>query len=112
MGERKRQVVIRGKTALSNINICIARERNMGINIIKQLYVSIIESRMMIGVEIWELDDGWREIGKVHEMFCKRIMETPTAAANGACVKELGRTKRTNRKEKVLERVLKYWKGY
>jgi hypothetical protein len=60
----------------------------------------------MTGVEIWGLDDGWREIGKVHEMFCIRIMGAPTAAANGACVKELGRT---NRKEKVLERVFKYW---
>jgi hypothetical protein len=42
---------------------------------------------MMTGVEIWGLDDGWREIGKVHEMFCKRIIG---AAASGACVKELG----------------------
>jgi hypothetical protein len=39
-------------------------------------------------------------------MFCKRIMGAPTAATNGAYVKELGRT---NRKEKVLERVFKYW---
>jgi hypothetical protein len=45
----------------------------MGINILEQLYVSLIESRMMTGIEIWGLDDGWREIGKVHEMFCKRI---------------------------------------
>jgi hypothetical protein len=44
--------------------------------------------------------------GKVHEMFCKRIMGAPTAAVNDACVKELGRT---NRKEKVLEIVFKYW---
>jgi hypothetical protein len=77
----------------------------MGINILEQLYVSLIESRMMTGAEIWGLDDGWREMGKVNEMFCKRIM-APTAAANGACVKELGRT---NWKEKVLEKVFKYW---
>jgi hypothetical protein len=43
--------------------------------------------------------------GKVHEMFCKRIMGDTNTAANGACVKELGRT---NRKEEVLEKVLKY----
>jgi hypothetical protein len=77
----------------------------MAINILEQLYVSLIESRMMTGVEILGLDNGWREIGKVHEIFCKRIMGAPTAAANGACVKKLGRT---NRKEKVLERVMKY----
>jgi hypothetical protein len=94
------------KTELNSINICLGRAPNMGINIFEQLYVSLIESRMMTRVEIWGLDDGWREIGKVHEMFCNRIMGAPTAAADGACVKELGRT---NRKEKVLERVFKYW---
>jgi hypothetical protein len=79
----------------------------MGINILEQLYVSLIESRMMTRVEIWGLDDGWRGIGKVHKMFCKRIMGAPTAAANSACVKKLGRT---NRKENALERVFKYWR--
>jgi hypothetical protein len=33
-------------------------------------------------------------------------MGTPNTAANGACVKELGRT---NRKKKVIERVRRYW---
>jgi hypothetical protein len=60
---------------------------------------------MMTGVEIWGLEDGWKEIGKVHELFCKRVMGTPNTTANGACAKELGRS---NRKEKVMERVLRY----
>jgi hypothetical protein len=45
-------------------------------------------------VEIWGLEDGWKEIKKVHELFCKRVMGTPNTAANGACLKELGRTNR------------------
>jgi hypothetical protein len=28
------------------------------------------------------------EIGKVHELFCKRIMGMPSTAANGVCVRE------------------------
>jgi hypothetical protein len=28
---------------------------------------------MMTAVEIWGLEGGWKEIEKVHEMFCKRI---------------------------------------
>jgi hypothetical protein len=40
-------------------------------------------------------------------MFCKRIFGVPSTAANGACVRELGRT---NRKEKVVDRIVKYWK--
>jgi hypothetical protein len=61
---------------------------------------------MMTGVEIWGLEDGWKEVNKVHELFCKRVMGTPNTAANRVCVKEIGRT---NRKEKVMERVLRYW---
>jgi hypothetical protein len=60
---------------------------------------------MMTGVEIWGLEDGWKEIGKVHELFCKRVMGMPNMATDGVCVKVLGRT---NRMEKVMERVLRY----
>jgi hypothetical protein len=38
-------------------------------------------------------------------MFCERIFGVPSTAANGACVRELGRT---NRGEKVVERIVKY----
>jgi alcohol dehydrogenase YqhD (iron-dependent ADH family) len=40
-------------------------------------------------------------------MFCKIIFGVPSTTANGAYVRELGRT---NRKEKVVERIVKYWK--
>jgi hypothetical protein len=62
---------------------------------------------MMTGVEIWGLEGGWKEIKKVHEMVCKRIFGVPSSTTNGACVRELGRT---NREEKVVERIVKYWK--
>jgi hypothetical protein len=61
---------------------------------------------MMTGVEIWGLEDRWKEIKEVHELFCKRVMGTPNTAANGVYVKELGRT---NRKKKVMEKILRYW---
>jgi hypothetical protein len=31
---------------------------------LKQVYVSVIESRMMTGVEIWRLDEDGRKLGK------------------------------------------------
>jgi hypothetical protein len=40
-------------------------------------------------------------------MFCKRIFGLPSTAANGACVTELGKT---SRREKVVERIVKYCK--
>jgi IS1 family transposase len=64
-----------------------------------ELYFSI--------TKIWGLEGGWKEIEKVHEMFCKRIFGLPNTTVNGACVRELGRT---NRKERVVERIVKYWK--
>jgi hypothetical protein len=46
-----------------------------------------------------------KEAGKVHELFCKRVMGVPLPSANGSCLNELWRK---NRKEKLLERVMKY----
>jgi hypothetical protein len=84
----------------------MARAANIEVKVLEKVYNALVESRMMTGVEIWGLEDGWKEIKKVQELFCKRVMGTPNTAANGVCVKELGRT---NRKKKVMERVLRYW---
>lgn len=61
----------RGKTALSSINTCIARVPNIKVKVLEQIYNSLIESRMMTRVEIWGLEGRWKEIEKVHDMFCK-----------------------------------------
>jgi hypothetical protein len=66
--ERKR-VAVRGKSALNSINICVARAPNIEVKISEQLYNALVESRMMTGVEIWGLEDGWKEMGKIHELF-------------------------------------------
>jgi hypothetical protein len=107
--EERKQVAIRGKSALYCINICVARASNIEVKVLEQVYNALVESRMMTGVEIWGVEDGWKVVKKVHELFCKRVMGTPNTAANGACVKELGRT---NRKDKVMERVLRYWQRF
>jgi hypothetical protein len=39
-------------------------------------------------------------------LFCKRVRGAQVTSAIGACVRELGRS---NRKEKLLERVTEYW---
>jgi hypothetical protein len=99
-------VAVRGKSALNSTNICVDRAPNIEVKVLEQVYNALVESRMMTGVEIWGLVDGWKEVKKVHELFCKRVTGTPNTAANGVCLKELGGT---NRKEKVVERVLRYW---
>jgi hypothetical protein len=54
-----------------SINICVARAPNIDVKVLKQLYNALVESRMMTAVEIWGLEDGWKETGKFHELFCK-----------------------------------------
>jgi hypothetical protein len=105
-GKERKRVLIRGKVSLSSINICLARAQNIQVKVLEQIYNSLIESCMMT-VEIWRLEGGWKEIEKVHEMFCKRIFGVPSTTANGAFVGELGRT---NRGGKVVETFVKYWK--
>jgi hypothetical protein len=57
----------------------------------------------MTGIEIWCLEDVWKGARKVQE-FGKGVIGAPLTSANGACVKELGTTKR---KEKLLGSVMK-----
>jgi uncharacterized protein YunC (DUF1805 family) len=45
--KERKQALIRGKIALSSINICLARAQN--IQVLEQIYNSLIESRMMTG---------------------------------------------------------------
>jgi hypothetical protein len=55
----------------ASINTCVTRAPNIEVKVLEQLYNMLVESCMMTGVEIWGLEDGWKEIGKAHELFCK-----------------------------------------
>jgi hypothetical protein len=44
--------------------ICVVRAPNIEVKVLEELYNSLVESHMMTGVEIWELEDGWKETGK------------------------------------------------
>lgn len=74
-----------------------------GTKVFDHLHNSVVKSHTITEVEIKRLKGGWKETGKVHEIFSKRLM---LMAANGVCVRE---AVRTNRKKKV-KRDLKYWK--
>jgi hypothetical protein len=87
MGEREKTGSNWGKLVLNSINLCVTGALNIEVKVVEQVYNAPIESRMMTGVEIWGLEDGWKEIVKVHELFCKSEMGMPNMAANGACVR-------------------------
>jgi hypothetical protein len=60
----------------------------------------------MYGTEVWGLNGAWRQVDKVHSVFCKNAICTPNCAANGFAEMELGRE---SRRSKYIERMLKYW---
>jgi hypothetical protein len=100
-GKKREQVITKGKIVLS-----VARMPNIEVKLLEQICNSLTESCMTTQVGIWGLGGGWKVMKKVHEMFCKRISGIPSTAVNGVCVRELGRT---NRREKLVERIIKYW---
>jgi hypothetical protein len=48
----------------------------------------------MYGIEVWDLEGGWKEIDKIHSIFCKIILGMPRSAANNVAELELGRNRR------------------
>jgi hypothetical protein len=41
----------------------------------------------LAGVEIWNLEDGWKEAGKVNGLFCKVVMKVPVEPEISAIIK-------------------------
>jgi hypothetical protein len=63
--------------------MCVATSPNIEVKALEQFHNSQTETCNMTGVEVWGLEDGWKEIGKV---FCTRILVIPNIAENGVCV--------------------------
>jgi hypothetical protein len=68
---KKKQAVLRGRVALNSTDRCLVTAPNIRVELIEQTYVSLVEWRMMAGMEIWWLKVGWRMVGKteLHETF-------------------------------------------
>jgi hypothetical protein len=49
---------------------------------------------------------AWKEVDKVHSIFCKKIIGIPNCAANGFVEMKLGKE---SRRSKCLGRILKSW---
>jgi hypothetical protein len=52
--------------------------------IVEQIYVSLVDARMLLGVEIWGLEEEWMMVWIVHETFCKRALGMHGSAVSGA----------------------------
>jgi hypothetical protein len=47
--KERKQVAISGKSALNNINICVARATNIEVKVLEQVYNALVESRIRQG---------------------------------------------------------------
>jgi hypothetical protein len=78
----------------------------MKVRTLKNIYETLCESRIMYGVELWGLDEAWKEVDRIHGRFCKKILDLPRCAANGITEMELGRD---GRRGKAMWVAVKFW---
>jgi hypothetical protein len=43
----------------------------MEVKLLENVYEMVCESRMMYGVEIWRVEERWKQIDKMHGRMCK-----------------------------------------
>jgi hypothetical protein len=60
----------------------------------------------MYGVELWGLDEAWKEVDRIHRQLCKKTLGLPRCAVNGMAEMELGRD---SKRGKVMWLAVKYW---
>jgi hypothetical protein len=39
---------------------------------LENMYGMVCESKIMYGIEVWGLNDAWKEVDKIHSTFCKQ----------------------------------------
>jgi hypothetical protein len=85
---------VKGYQALRTIDQCISVTPNIKMQMLKNIYEMVCESKIMYCIEIWGLNGAWKEVHKVHSRFCKKIIGIPNCAANGFVEMELDRESR------------------
>jgi hypothetical protein len=78
----------------------------MKVRTLENIYEMLCKSRIMYGVEVWGLDEAWKEVDRIHGRFCKKILGLPRCTANGLAEMELGRD---SRRRKAMWLAVKYW---
>ena len=76
------------------------------VQIIENRYEMLGESKITYGIEVWRLSESWKELGKVHRRFFKKLVGIPNCALNGLAEMELGRE---SRRGNCIGQILKYW---
>jgi hypothetical protein len=62
---QKASIKAEGNQALIAVNKSLATTPNMKVRILEYIYETC-ESRIMYGVELWGLDEAWKEVDRIH----------------------------------------------
>jgi hypothetical protein len=78
--KQKAKQKVKGIRSLVAIDKCLTR-----VKLLENVYEMVCESRMMYeyGVEIWGVEEGWKEIDKIHGRMCKKVLGIWRFAAYG-----------------------------
>jgi hypothetical protein len=62
----------------------LIRLLSLEVQVLENIYEMILECRMLYGVTIWSVKEGW-EIGvEIQGRYCGKVFTSPTSTANGA----------------------------
>jgi hypothetical protein len=82
-----------GNQALTATDKCLVTTPNMKVRTLENICEMLCESRIMYDVELWGLDEAWKEV-RMHRRFCKKILGLVRCVANGMAEIGLGRDSR------------------
>jgi hypothetical protein len=68
--KQKAKQKVKGIWSLVATDKCLTR-----VKLLKNVYEMVCESRMMYRVEIWGVEEGWKEIDKIRGKMCKKSWE-------------------------------------
>jgi hypothetical protein len=91
---QKASIKAKGNEALTAVDKCLATTPDMKVRTLENMYETLCESGIMYGVELWGLDEAWKEVDRIHGRFCKKIFGVPRCVASDMAEMELGRNSR------------------
>ena len=63
---------MKGYQALRATDKCIVVTNDIKVEMLENIYEMVRESKFMYGIEMWGLNDAWKEVDTVHSIFCKK----------------------------------------
>jgi hypothetical protein len=70
--KQKTLAKMKGYQVLRATDKCIVLAPNIKVQMLENIYEMVCKSKIMYGIEIWGLDGAWKEVDKVHSVFCKK----------------------------------------